>query len=288
MLAAVGAGCAGLAGCVNVGDGVSEGGPAASSQGGGHGAGSGDTGSDGTDTGSGGTVTVPEPTGECGVANEPLSTMIEPGGGDAGSCSPDRRPSFAVENERSEPVTAAVAVRSGGERVFGDTYELAPGERAVESAPATAAEIETVTVTVDGEELSGSWPELSCRRHAVAIVPDGVEVGYVPLTTGPTDANHDCYAGDPKLVRVGSEDVERVTVTVVDHCAETVREETRTVGPRDVERIEGLLRSGGVYTVVASVEGGGAAVHEYDEGCWGVHVRVDSDGQPDVSRTVPY
>jgi len=159
VLAGVGTGVASVGGCLSVAD--------SGQSGGGDGPPDREEPTD-TDHEPGGS---PDRSDDCGPASLPLSEQVTADPGEFGSCDEGRRPSFAIENDRNEPIAVAVTLTAGDDRVADFEYDLSPGERAVEWSVASVAELAGVTVEVDGEaSLSGEWPEPSCRRHAVAVV----------------------------------------------------------------------------------------------------------------------
>lgn len=234
---------------------------------------------------------IPEPTGDCGQATTALSTLLGRDPGESSFCNEDLSPSFAIENERSERVDVTVEVRTGEDILATLDYRLEAGERVVEryveraadpDRGVTVAEFDAVAVTVDGEEYTGTWDEPSCYRRAVAVVPGGVEVGYVEPMTGPADTMHDCYAGDSKQLRFSVEGASReVHVVLVDHCAEEVIEASYTLDP-GITADQDALVGGERYDLVVDVEDGSHTIYEYDEQCPGLYVTISPDGDPEV------
>lgn len=216
------------------------------------------------------------PAGDCGPAADPLSELLGDDSGDLDACFEGATPDLVVENGRGDALAATVAV----DDVFEESYDLEPGERAIERGPFEAAAGLEVTVTLeDGIELTESWDERSCYRHGVAITDDGLEVGWVEPLQGPGDTQHDCYPGSDAPLEVGNVGEPRtVTVTIEDRCAGTSTTETLELEADDGDRLDGLLESGGVYDVTVDVEGGEAETYEFHEGCWGVSALVDEDG----------
>lgn len=242
-----------------------------------------DDGSGGGEAGSDDAVTPSsdddaEPDDGCGPAAQSLSDLLTRETGDPADCPDSASTSFALENERDESLEVSVDVE--GEDALAGTYALEPGERVVEgSALEPAAEV-AGTVTVDGEETAVSWPDRSCYRHGIALTPDGVENGWVEPLQGPGDTQHDCYAGDDALLRVGSVGESRtVAVTVVDRCAGTEVTETFEVDADGSEQARGLLTNGGAYDLEIDVEEGESATHEFADDCWGAVIGVEADGE---------
>lgn len=226
------------------------------------------------------------PSGSCGIAAEPLSTQLVPEGGSE-ACFDGAEPSLAVENEREEPIEAAVEISLEGTEapLFAERYDLAPGERVVEHSALPADGDRMMTVTVGDETESGSWEGLSCYRHGIAIGLDGIEFGLIPPMSGPGDTQHDCYAGDDASIRIYNGDgTWTVTLRVVDRCEGSTVEETFEMGPNDVESVSDLIVNGGISDVTASVEGGGEESYAFEEECGGLSTSVGGDGGVDIRR----
>ncbi|MFC4989876.1 MULTISPECIES: hypothetical protein [Saliphagus] len=235
--------------------------------------------------GDGDGASVPEPDGNCGPDAEPLSSaLLDRVDQNEGVCHEDLTPSFVVANEREGAVTAAVEITSGEEPIFEGSYSLGASERAIEQDVGAAADLESVTVTVEGdEELSGGWVGTACYRHAAVLTDDGLATGYVSPLAGLGDTQHDCYAGDPVSIRVSNEGSPRTaTITVVDHCRESVVEESLPLEDEGVARLEDALTNGGRYDVAVEVEEGGVAVEEFRDACWGLSVSIDGEGEPEI------
>lgn len=133
---------------------------------------------DGTD-GNGDGASVPEPDGECGSEADPLSSVLLDGGDqNEGVCHEDLTPSFVVANERDDAVTAAVEIASEEEPIFEGSYSLKAGECAVEQDVGVAADLESVTVALEGgAEFSGEWADTVCYRHATILAEEGSRRG---------------------------------------------------------------------------------------------------------------
>lgn len=231
-------------------------------------------------------VTLPQPTGECGPAAMPQSARFVDEGGDSSYCYEGAEASLAIENERDETLPVGVKIVTAQETVFEVSYTLSPNERIIERSVLTAHETHTASVTVDGEDaVTGEWGDVSCFRHGISLTPEAVEFGLIPPLSGPGDTQHDCYAGDSAQIAVSTDDVpQTVTVSIVDHCKETVDEETVTLAPNRFERIHDLLLNGGIYDVVVAVDGGHAAIYNFQEECWGVSAQIDEEGKVTVHQ----
>ena len=227
------------------------------------------------------TPTSRESTGteeDCGPAAQPLSALLSEDAGDSEHCFDGATPSFAVENERGEAVTVDFDLET--ENGFAETYDLDAGERAVESSAFESQQRIAGTVHVDGVGWTVEWSERSCRRYGVAVVPYGVEIGWIEPLEGPGDTQHDCYPWAPIPVEVGSAGEGRtVAVTITDLCAETAIEETIEIATDDRERIDDALVSGGVYDVTVDVDGGDSRTRELRDVCWGVVAAISETGE---------
>lgn len=174
-------------------------------------------------------------------------------------------------------------VAADGETVFERSYSLEAGERAIEQEVGPAGDLESVTVTAgDAGSRSGEWAGTACYRHTAVLTGEGLETGYVSPLAGPGDTQHDCYAGDPAPIVLHSETARTATVTVVDHCRESVDEETVEFEGDGVARLEDALTNGGRYDVVVEVEDGGAAAAGFHDACWGLSVSIDGDGDVEI------
>ena len=216
----------------------------------------------------------------CGPADRPLSELLTDDTGVSSRCPEGASPSFAIENERDESVTVAIELRGGD--AFSESFTLDPDERVVEHRAFDGETELTGTVVVDGDETTVEWPARSCHRHGIALTDDGVAVGWMTPFQGPGDTQHDCYAGDDALLTVRSrrsqlEDPGTLTVTVTDRCRGRETTESFQLEPEDFERVDHLLRNGGMYDVSASFEGGEPATVTFHEDCWGMDVTVDED-----------
>lgn len=230
---------------------------------------------------------VPSATGDCGVGTEPLSSRLVEDGGETAHCHEELTPSLELANERKASVSATLTVESDGESVFEAQYDLESGKHVLEQGTATAGELESLRLSIAGEStnLTGDWPTLSCCRHAVVLTADGMDVGYVKPLAGPADTQHDCYAGDSAAVRIHNGDAPRtVTVSIVDHCAETITEEELELDGGEVTSIDESLTSGGNYAVVVDVEDGGGDRYDFDEECWGLTASIDDEGTVEIER----
>lgn len=233
-------------------------------------------------------ATATAPPNECGPAALSLSELLGDESGEESRCPDGARPSVAIENERTEDVTAAVDITKDG--ALTESYTLESGERVIEPRAFHATEsglfrtAETRgTVRIEGEpEREVVWPARSCYRHAIAIVPDGLEIGWVEPLSGTGDVDHDCYAGDSALLRIYSLGTSRtIDVTIVDSCAETETTETFEVPESREESVvtPDLLTNGGVYEITVDVRNGPTKTHSFDEDCRGISVTVDEDGE---------
>lgn len=230
-----------------------------------------------TETPVGRTPSEPEDP-DCGPAELSVSELLSDDPGDPGPCFEGATPSFAVENEREEAVELDLELEAA--TTFEATYSLAPGERAVESRAFETAPDVAGTVTVDDETRTVSWPERSCHRYGVALLPDGVEIGWIEPLSGPGDTQHDCYPWADVPLEIGSAGVDRtITATVVDRCSSETTTETVSVAADERERIEDVLTSGGVYDVTIDVDDGDERTHTFRELCWGVVAGVGEDGE---------
>lgn len=226
------------------------------------------------------------PSGSCGVAAKPLSSLLVSEGGTE-ACFDGAEPSLAVENERGGPIEAAVEIshEGAGAPFLAERYDLAPDERVVERSALPADGDRTATVTIGDETESGSWGGLSCYRHGIVIGPDGIEFGFVAPLSGPGDTQHDCYAGDDASIGIyNGDEAWTVTLRVVDRCEGSTVEETFEMEPNDAESVNGVIVNGGIYDVTVSVEGGGEETYAFEEECWGLSASVDGDGEVDIRR----
>lgn len=132
----------------------------------------------------------------------------------------------------------------------------------------------TGTIAVEGTETAVRWPERSCYRHAIAITSDGIENGYVEPIHGPADTQYDCYPGDDAQLSVATiGEARRIEVTLDDRCTEETWTESFDLQADDSERIAGVL-----YDFDIAVEDGSSDGYTFTDGCWGVHVGVNSTG----------
>ncbi|WP_336345518.1 hypothetical protein [Halalkalicoccus ordinarius] len=227
-----------------------------------------------------------EPSGSCGAAAEPLSSQLVPEGG-AEACFDGAEPSLAIENEREEPLEAAVEITVEGAEapVLAERYDLESGERVVEYSALPADGDRVATVTIGDETKRETWEEISCYRHGIAIGSDAVEFGLVPPLSGPGDTQHDCYAGDSASIRIDNgARAQSVGLRVVDRCVETTVEETFEMQSNDVERVRDVIVNGGTYDVTIEVENGGSETYAFENDCWGLSASVDTDGEVTVRQ----
>lgn len=225
-------------------------------------------------------TTRPTPSGACGPAAVPLSGTFTDDRGDERACFEGASAGLVVENEREELISVAVEVEGEDGTVLEVSDDLQPGDRLLERGVLPAQEEHTAHVSLDGDVVaSGRWPTPSCYRHGIAVVPGSVEFGFVPPLEGPGDTQHDCYAGDDASLRVyNGEESQSVEIRVLDHCAESVREEALDLEPGAVGRVEDALVAGGNYDVTIDVADGESATYEFREDCWGVTASIDEDG----------
>lgn len=225
---------------------------------------------------------------ECGVGDEPLAALLTDDPGDGDACPSDPSPSFAVENDRDEQVRVIVTFGDGGS--FERTYDLEPGDRAVEGRGVPTKDGLRATVVVESEdgdpdESTATWDHRSCKRHAVVVSEDGLETGYVDPIAGPIDTQHDCYAGDVVPIRVYNDGATRaVTVRVDDRCAGERVEERLSLEPDDVERVDDAIENGGVFDVTLELADGTAETYRFHEECWGLSASIDADGAVTIGR----
>lgn len=227
-----------------------------------------------------------EPSGSCGAAAQSLSSQLVPEGG-AEACFDGAEPSLAIENERGEPIEAAVEITVGESEapVLAERYDLKSGERVVERSALPADGDRVATVTIGDETKRGTWEGISCYRHGIAVGSDTVEFGLVPPLSGPGDTQHDCYAGDSASIRIDNgARAQSVGLRVVDRCAETTVEETFEMEPNDVERVRDVIVNGGTYDVTIEVENGGSETYAFENDCWGLSASVDTDGEVTVRQ----
>lgn len=248
-----------------------------------------------TSTGDGGSSaaerspTIPDPTGTCGPAAIPLSERMttDPGS----SCEGDREPEFAVRNERDDPVTVTVTIRSGGSVTYETTFELDHEERFVDHIGVPVSAMETVTVrTEHDDEFSGSWQGQSCMLHAVAIQSDGIAVGYLEAISGEANGSFACYTGEDHGFSLKNTTTEHynATVSVVDHCAETVTALTQEINPQMEVELDLPVVLGGNYTLAANVHGHGATTHEFDAFCGSSRIEVTDSGGVEIVQYGSY
>ncbi|OVE83524.1 hypothetical protein [Natronolimnobius baerhuensis] len=227
---------------------------------------------------------------DCGPAALSLSERLGDNPGDEGPCPEDAKPAIAVENERDEDVTVSVDIDH--DDALTESYALDSGERvlerqafqSVESGWFGSTELRA-TIQIENEpDREVVWPDRSCYRHAIAIVPDGLEIGWIEPLDGVGDIDHDCYTGDTVSFRLESlGEVRTVSVTIVDVCAET--ETTETVDAGAYEEgvwLSDVLTNGGVYEITVSVENGPTETYAFDAECGGLNAVIDEDGDLDV------
>ncbi|GAB3040280.1 hypothetical protein GCM10025298_31960 [Natronobiforma cellulositropha] len=218
----------------------------------------------------------------CGPAAYPLSALLsrERGRHSRDPCFDGATTALAVENERDGPVDAAVTVTtSSGSTVLERSYRLSAQERRLESNVLDGNETHTATVTIDGESTTASWDGPSCYRHGLAILPEGLAIGYVEPDGGIGDTQYDCYAGDDTVLFLSNDGLARtVAVEVVDDCHGETADRTLEVGAGERARIDGVLEAGGRFTVRIDVAGDRTASFTLSAVCRGVEVRIDEDG----------
>lgn len=223
------------------------------------------------------TASASAPPDNCGLADQPLSELLVAEVGQQEYCYDSAEPSFTAMNERTDPITLSVALGDRGH--FKESYELESGERVIERRAFDAAPDITGTVTVAGEEWSVRWPDRACYHHAVAVTPEGIQIGWLEPLEGPADTQHDCYPGESASVQVySSGGSHAATVTIENRCTETTQTETFELSGEDRESLRGVLVSGGMYNVTVSVADGETATHAFYEGCWGVTATIDEAG----------
>ncbi len=213
----------------------------------------------------------------CNPADAPLLALLSDDPGDAAPCGDGARPSLAIENGRSRPIDLQITIDQPDGLV--NHYALSPGERIVETrALASAGEV-AGSVVVDGSEEALLWPEHSCRRHAIALSPGAVEIGWIPPLEGAADAEHACYPGDPAPLRVQAAETGRtVEVAITDRCAEATTTGTFALQADAVETREDIVRHGGDYDLEIAPEDRPAETFTFAEICGGLSVRIAGDG----------
>lgn len=235
------------------------------------------------------TPTIPEPSGRCGPAAEPLSDRLTDIAGE--DCQADLVPSVVVANERETAVSIALGLGTEAEPTEELSLELDPGERVVERPGVEAGDLTAASVTfANGTEHTARFPETSCRRHGVAIEADGVAAGVLAPLDGHADTQHGCYTADTREFTLWNRASasHEVTVTRVDHCAETVETSRHTLGPGSWVDLEAYLTSGGRYAIAVNVHGAGATTYDYDAECWSLQAQIRDGGEPDVHLVGTY
>lgn len=213
---------------------------------------------------------------DCGPADLPLTARFTREPGEEEACPDGATPSLALENVADEPQTVTIALT--GDVEFEVTYTVEPGERIVERHVIDTAP-KTASITVNEETYDVAWPERSCYRHGIAVTSDGIDVGWIEPFQGPGDVQHDCYAGDPALLRVSSQGARRtMTVRIDNLCDGTTFEKILDLAAGESEMIRDELRNGGRYDVTVAVDTGDARTFEFQEACGGVRANVDKDG----------
>lgn len=233
---------------------------------------------------------------DCGPADLPLSALLSytPSHGtlskNTGKCAVQHDVSVVLENERSESVQVTIDVRSSDEQVFEKTYDLEPGERYLDrkqsqsTFPAEGDHIVTVTVN-DEEPVTGGWYGISCDRHGIAILPDGVAIGYEPQIR---QVHGSCYAGEERSLAIFNGDAQyTVTARVHDHCRDETTELTWEMEPEDVEHMSDVFRvGGGLYEVIIDVAEGERIEKEFTEICQSLQVVIGIEGDVTIRRGV--
>lgn len=241
---------------------------------------------DGGQQPSGDSSPIPEASGECGPASIPLSERLVPHGGP--ECSEDREPSFQIANERDEEFDGTVTIVREDEQHFEQRYSLFPGERRSNRTGIPSRLMESVTVTTPtGDEFSASWPGQSCRMHGLAIGRDSIEAGYLEPLHGAADASLACYVGTRERIRLNNQRTENVSVTVsiVNHCDETIESLTWETDNQGFRWLDLSVERGEAATIVADVEGGGAASFDFEGECGVPQVEIP-DEEPVAVDTV--
>lgn len=227
--------------------------------------------------------TIPDPTGECGPASLPPAERLtaDPGG----DCDDDAEPQLALMNDWSEQVSARVTIETNDETVFERTFVLGPDEYTTVDPGIPVVQMETVTASIeDRSAYAASWPNESCKLHAVAITPDGIEAGYLDPVSG-TGGLPRCYAGEAHEVELHNRTMDYldVTITAVDHCAEVTRSISLEINPQGTRLLDLSLAIGGIYTIVGEVHGGGADTYELEDSCGKVEIEIEEKDVVDVS-----
>lgn len=233
--------------------------------------------------------TIPDPTGTCGPAAVPLSERMTT---DPGSdCDDDREPEFAVRNERDDPITATVTIRSGETVAYEATFELDHEEQFTDRIGVPVSAMETVTVRTEyDDKFSESWQGQSCLRHAVAIQSDGTAVGYLEPIGGADAGTNRCYTGEGHEFSLKNTTTEHydVTVSVVDHCAETTTALTQEINPQMEVGLDLPVVLGGNYTLGTNVHGHGATTQEFDAFCGSSRIEVTDGGGVEIAQYGTY
>lgn len=222
---------------------------------------------------------VPEPSGECGPASQPLRDVLTDDVGPDCDVS-DRTPEVRFENGRDAGLSAEASIDHDGDTVWEASIELDPGQDTDMDPDLPAERIDSVTITFsDGTEFADEWSGDSCRLHGVAIGDEDIEAGFVEPVDGSIDGSFACYSGRAREFKVSNSTEEElaVTVTVVDHCAETTSETSMELRRRAEDTVTESLLIGGRYTVVVDVDGGPDGTAEYGANCGVYRASIHED-----------
>jgi hypothetical protein len=226
---------------------------------------------------------IPDPPsgGICGPASENLMQRLTDEPGDT-NCPDDLYPSLVVANEREQSITAWVEFDSVEQ--ISERFDLKAGARTVRHSVVPSVDDLVATVRIasedddsEDEEFTETWPSSSCKRHAVRIGSDSIDVGYVDPLSLPADGQHDCYPGDPVDVRIYNKNENRkMSVLVDDRCAGERINTELSLASGEFKPIHDVLKNGGVYDITVVLERGYVETYAYEEDCWDVGITIEA------------
>lgn len=235
-----------------------------------------------------------EPGAGCSDAlQRPLSERLidDPGedpGERHGTCS---EPALAVANVRAAAVDVELelplardrARKPSQQRQIEAGLELQPGERVVLRHAVEPGAPLAGTVVVDGDEHAVEWPARSCRRHGLAIVPDGVEIGWIEPAAGWGGPQHFCYVGETLPVRVRNRGGARtVRVAIEDPCTGSERSQRFAFASEGSKLLDEPAVTGRDYEIEVDGIRVDAASATYEGHCQPPQVLIDRDGAVEV------
>lgn len=222
---------------------------------------------------------IPETTGQCGPAAQPLSELLISDKGP--DCDVQQRtPKIRFGNERTSDVVADVRIEQDGTAVWEDSIDVAAGEYIEKNPDLPADQLDSVRVILTNEtDFVGSWDEDSCRLHGVAITEEGVETGLIKPVNGSIDGSWACYPGQTNEFRVvnSTDETQQVTASVVNHCDESMIESSIEMPSGNHETVTESIITGGRYSIVVDVENGPGATTEFGDHCGRFRASIQTD-----------